>query len=162
MKKLLALAILFVAIAGHAEDSPLVKAAKENGGPKKKTTKKAITNADVKKSSVKSSAPAGAKAAPKVETPPVPMPPAIADQNKLFHARADAQKRADAAQVKVSDLDKELDRLEQSYYAENDPNYRDKTIAERFEQTKKQLESARKELAEAREALEKLKVKLSS
>ena len=62
----------------------------------------------------------------------------------------------------MNDLDKELDRLEQAYYAENDPNYRDKTIAERFEQTKKQLESARKDLAEAREALEKLKTKLSS
>lgn len=160
MKKLLALAILFVAIAGHAEDSPLVKAAKENGGPKKKTTKKAITNADVKKSAVKSSAPAsGGKAAAKSETPPVPMPPAIADQSKLVHARADAQKRADAAQVNVSDLDKELDRLEQSYYAENDPNYRDKTIAARFEQTKLQLETARKELADARDALEKLQPK---
>jgi hypothetical protein len=160
MKKLLALAVLLVAIAGHAEDSPLVKAAKENGGPKKKTTKKAITNADVKKSSVKSSAPAsGTKAAPKVETPPVPMPPAIADQNKLIHARADAQKRADDAQIKVNDLDKELDRLEQSYYAENDPNYRDKTIAARFEQTKLQLETARKELADARDALEKLQPK---
>ncbi|HEY4640833.1 MAG TPA: hypothetical protein VII75_05770, partial [Thermoanaerobaculia bacterium] len=64
--------------------------------------------------------------------------------------------------AKVNDLDKELDRLEQAYYAENDPNYRDKTITERFEQTKKQLESARKELAEARDALEKLKPKLSS
>ena len=86
----------------------------------------------------------------------------IADQDKLLHDRAAAQKRTDAAQAKVNDLDKELDRLEQAYYAENDPNYRDKTIAERFEQTKKQLESARKELAEAREALEKLKPKLSS
>jgi hypothetical protein len=158
MRKLLALAILFVAIAGRAEDSPLVKAAKENGGPKKKTTKKAITNADVKKSSVKSSAPAS-KAAPKVETPPVPMPPAIVDQSKLVHARADAQKRADDAQIKVNDLDKELDRLEQAYYAENDPNYRDKTIAARFEQTKLQLETARKELADARDALEKLQPK---
>jgi len=159
MKKLLALAVLLVAIAGHAEDSPLVKAAKENGGPKKKT-KKAITNADVKKSAVKSSAPAtGAKVAPRVETPAVPMPPAIADQSKLVHARSDAQKRADDAQVKVNDLDKELDRLEQSYYAENDPNYRDKTIAARFEQTKLQLETARKELADARDALEKLQPK---
>jgi predicted translin family RNA/ssDNA-binding protein len=81
----------------------------------------------------------------------------IADQDKLLHDRAEAQKRTDAAQTKVNDLNKELDRLEQAYYAENDPNYRDKTIAERFEQTKQQLESARKELAEAKDALEKLK-----
>ena len=158
MKRLLTLAVFLVAIAGFAEDSPLVKAAKESGGPKKKTTKKTITNADVKKSSVKTKAPAlGAKPAPQTATPAVVMPPLAADQDKLFHARAEARKRADSAQAKVSDLDKELDRLEQAYYAENDPNYRDKTIAGRFEQTKLQLESARKELADAREALEKLK-----
>jgi hypothetical protein len=158
MRRLITLAVFLVAIAGFAEDSPLVKAAKESGGPKKKTTKKAITNADVKKSSVKTKAPApGAKAVAQPATPAVAMPPLAADQDKLFHERTEARKRADAAQTKVSDLDKELDRLEQAYYAENDPNYRDKTIAGRFEQTKLQLESARKELADAREALEKLK-----
>ena len=158
MKNFITLAVLLVAIAGLAEDSPLVKAAKEGGGPKKKTTKKTITNADVKKAAVKTkpSAP-GTKPVPQAATPAVPMPPAPADQDKLFHARADAQKRADAAEAKVRDLDKELDRLEQAYYAENDPNYRDKIIAGRFEQAKLDLESARKELADAREALEKLK-----
>jgi dynactin complex subunit len=130
-----------------------VKAAKANGGPKK-STKKVITNSDVKKSSGKvTTTPAAAKSTAPATTPPM----SVADQDKLLHDRAVAQKRADAAQAKVSELDKELDRIEQAYYAENDPNYRDKTIAERFEQTKKQLESARKDLAEAREALEKLK-----
>jgi hypothetical protein len=150
----LAIAIFLIAAAAFADDSPLVKAAKANGGPKK-PTKKVITNANVKKSSGK------------VTTNPVPTttaaaaaaPMTIADQDKLLHDRAAAQKRTDVAQAKVNDLDKELDRIEQAYYAENDPNYRDKTIAERFEQTKKQLDSARKELAEARDALEKLKGK---
>jgi len=148
-----AIAIFLIAAAGFAEDSPLVKAAKANGGPKK-PTKKVITNADVKKSSGKvTTLPPAA-----TSTTPVPAPKgSIAEQDKLLHDRAAAQKRTDAAQAKVNDLDKELDRLEQAYYAENDPNYRDKTIAERFEQTKKQLESARQDLAEAREALEKLK-----
>jgi dynactin complex subunit len=149
----LAIAIFLIAAAAFADDSPLVKAAKANGGPKK-LTKKVITNADVKKSSGKvTTTPAAAKSTAPVAAPPM----SVADQDKLLRDRAAAQKRADAAQAKVSDLDKELDRIEQAYYAENDPNYRDKTIAERFEQTKKQLESARKELAEAREALEKLK-----
>jgi hypothetical protein len=154
----LALAIFLIAAAALAEDSPLVKAAKANGGPKK-STKKVITNADVKKSSGKvTTSPAAAK-----PTSPAPAPPmSIASQDKLLHDRAAAQKRTDAAQAKVTDLDKELDRLEQAYYAENDPNYRDKTIAERFEQTKKQLESARQELAEAKDALEKLKGKATS
>jgi hypothetical protein len=148
-----AIAIFLIATAAFAEDSPLVKAAKANGGPKKSKTK-VITNADVKKSSGKvSTTPVAATST----APAAPVPMTVADQDKLLRDRAAAQKRTDAAQAKVNDLDKELDRLEQAYYAENDPNYRDKTIAERFEQTKKQLESARKDLAEAREALEKLK-----
>jgi hypothetical protein len=153
-----AIAVFLIATASFADDSPLVKAAKANGGPKK-STKKVITNADVKKSSGKvTTVPAAATST----TPPAAAPMSIADQDKLLHDRAAAQKRTEAAQAKVNDLDKELDRIEQAYYAENDPNYRDKTIAERFEQTKKQLDSARKELAEAREAVEKLKTKISS
>jgi hypothetical protein len=160
MKRLIALAVFLVATAGAtADDSPLVKAAKANGGPKKKTTKKVITNADVKKSSTKGTAPPVAVKAPSPVAPAAVPVQTIADQDKLFHARVEAQKRADTAQAKVNDLDKELDRLEQAYYAENDPNYRDKTIAERFEQTKQQLASARKDLADARESLEKLKPK---
>jgi len=148
-----AIAIALIATAAFADDSPLVKAAKANGGPKK-STKKVITNADVKKSSGKLTT---LPAATKSTAPPAAPKMSVADQDKLLHDRAAAQKRTDAAQAKVNDLDKELDRLEQAYYAENDPNYRDKTIAERFEQTKKQLDSARKDLAEARDALEKLK-----
>ena len=148
-----AIIIALIATAAFADDSPLVKAAKANGGPKK-STKKVITNADVKKSSGKLTT---LPAATKSTAPPAAPKMSVADQDKLLHDRAAAQKRTDAAQAKVNDLDKELDRLEQAYYAENDPNYRDKTIAERFEQTKKQLDSARKDLAEARDALEKLK-----
>jgi hypothetical protein len=153
-----AIAIFLIATATFADDSPLVKAAKANGGPKK-STKKVITNADVKKSSGKvTTVPAAAKSTSPAAAPPM----SIADQDKLLHDRAAAQKRTDAAQAKVNDLDKELDRLEQAYYAESDPNYRDKTIAQRFEQTKQQLDSARKDLTEARDALEKLKPKVSS
>jgi hypothetical protein len=153
-----AIVIILIVASAFADDSPLVKAAKANGGPKK-PVKKVITNADVKKSSGKvTTLPAVAKSSAPAAAPKM----TVADQDKLLHDRAAAQKRTDAAQAKVTDLDKELDRIEQAYYAENDPNYRDKTIAERFEQTKKQLDAARKELAEARDALEKLKEKLSS
>ncbi|HXH38641.1 MAG TPA: hypothetical protein VNN08_08440 [Thermoanaerobaculia bacterium] len=155
MRLSIAIAVLLVATTGLADDSPLVKAAKANGGPKKKTTKKVITNADLDKSSGKKTTPAPAA---KPATPPAAAPAgSIAEQDKLFHDRAAAKIRGDAAQAKVNDLEKELDRIEQAYYAENDPNYRDKNIAERFEQTKKQLETARKELADARAELEKLK-----
>src|SRR5436190_19775974 len=116
----LAIAIFLIAVAGFADDSPLVKAAKANGGPKK-STKKVITNADLKKSSGK------VKTLPAATTTSPAAAPkgSIAEQDKLMHDRAAAQKRTDAAQAKVNDLDKELDRLEQAYYAENDPNYRD-------------------------------------
>jgi len=158
MKRLITIAVFLVAVAGFADDSPLVKAAKaNNGGTKKKIPKKVITNADVAKGSGKSSTAPPAAAKPAVATSTAPPKGSIAEQDKLLHDRAEAQKRTDVAQAKVADLDKELDRLEQAYYAENDPNYRDKNIAERFEQTKKQLETARKELADARDALEKLK-----
>ena len=50
MRPFIAIAVLLVATVGLADDSPLVKAAKANGGPKKKTTKKVITNADLAKS----------------------------------------------------------------------------------------------------------------
>jgi hypothetical protein len=155
MRPIIAIAVLLVATAGLADDSPLVKAAKANGGPKKKTTKKVITNADLSKApgGKATSAPAAKPAAPPAAAPAG----SIADQDKLFHDRAAAKIRSEAAQAKVNDLEKELDRIEQAYYAENDPNYRDKNIAERFEQTKKQLETARKELADARDAQEKLK-----
>ncbi len=154
MKQFIAIAVFLVATAGLGDDSPLVKAAKASGGPKKKSTKKVITNADVKKASGNVTTTASPKAP---ATPSAAPAGSIADPDKRFHDRVEAQKRTDAAQAKVTNLDKELDRLEQSYYAENDPNYRDKTISERFEQTKKQLEAARKDLAEARDALEKLK-----
>ncbi len=158
MKAFIAIAVFLIAASGIAEDSALVKAAKATGGPKKKTTKKVITNADLKKSSGKVTTlpPAPSTARPAAGTP-APHTLTIAEQDKLLHDRAAARKRADLAQSKVSDLDRELDRLEQAYYAENDPNYRDKTIADRFEQTKKQLETARKDLADARDGLEKMK-----
>jgi hypothetical protein len=156
MKPLIAIAVLLVAMAGMADDSPLVKAAKASGGPKRKTTTKVITNEDLMKSPGKAMATPPPAAKPAI-APAVAPKGSIAAQDKRLHDRAAAQKRTDVAQAKVNDLDKDLDRIEQAYYAENDPNYRDKTIAERFEQTKHQLETARKELAEARAALEKLK-----
>jgi hypothetical protein len=43
--------------------------------------------------------------------------------------------------------------VEQSFYDENDANYRDTVIQKRFDQTKRQLDDARTELAEARDVL---------
>ena len=137
------------------EDSPLVKAAKASGGPKKKSTKKVITNADVKKS--KGNLVVLPPKPGETASTPVPQKTSLQKQDEQRKASGTASIRVQTAEKKVGELEKELRRIEDSYYAENDPNYRDKNIAERFEQTKKQLETARKELADARDALEKLK-----
>jgi len=145
---------IFIAAIGLADDSPLVKAAKASGGPKKKSTKKVITNADVKKSTGKIAI------RPAKEGPSTPAQTdtkgSLEKQDDARHARAAASVRLSAAQKKVDELEKELRRIEDSYYAENDPNYRDSTIQQRFNQTKKQLDDARKELADARDAQQKL------
>ena len=152
MRTTLLIVTLFFAVAISADDSPMVKAAKANGGAKKPMPKKVITNADVKKTKGKL-----------VELPPKPAATVAAVDNRgpiekqddEFHIREAADARVAKAQKKVDDLAKELRRIEDAYYAENDPNYRDSTIVPRFNQTKNQLDAARKELADARDAVTK-------
>ena len=149
MKTAAFIVMLFAAIAVGADDSPLVKAAKASGGPKKKSTKKVITNADVKGSKgnlkvlpAKVSEPAG----------PVDNRGPLQKQDDDRRTRSEASLRLTGAQKKVDELQKELRRIEDAYYAENDPNYRDSTIEAQFNQTKKQLDDARRDLADARDA----------
>jgi len=147
------------AIAVSADDSPLVKAAKASGGPKKKTHKKVITNADVKTSKgnlVVLLPKPGQAAAPADNRGP------LEKQADDRRARSEADLHIAAAQKKVDELQKELRRIEDAYYAENDPNYRDSTIEQRFNQTRKQLDDARKELADARDTRTKLTGRPSS
>lgn len=154
----LALALLLIAAAAPAqEDSPLVKAAKAGGGPKKKSLHKVITNEDVKKSTGKLVVlPAKATASAAAGAAAEPQKGPLQKQDELFRARKDAIVTVDIAAKKVAELESELRRLEQAYYEENDPNYRDTTIEQRFNQTRRQLEAARKELADARDAQERL------
>ena len=73
-----------------------------------------------------------------------------------------ASNRGVTVNMKVADLEKDLRRIEDSYYAENDLNYRDNTIQPRFAQTKRQLDDARRELSDARDVQQKAKGKPSS
>jgi hypothetical protein len=140
-------------------DSPLVRAAKAAGGAKKKMPKKVITNADVKKTTGKlmvlpgNSAPAKTSTAVTDTAPPKGL---IEQHTAMLRAQDAATERVKVAEKKVSDLEKEARRLEEAYYAENDPNYRDTVIAARFHQTKQQLDDARKALSDARDEQEKL------
>jgi hypothetical protein len=140
---------------GATQESDLVKAANDAKAKRSAATKtKVITNADVKKSKGKV---ATTTLAPLPADEAKPGPKLTSDQ--LYRARREAADRVTASEKKVADLDKSLDLIEQSFYAENDPNYRDDVIQKRFEQTKRQLADARKELADAQDALAALSAK---
>jgi len=144
------LLILFLLLA-QQEDSPLVKAAKATGAPRKKTTK-VITNDDVKKSANKAPATPPKEAA---NAPPADTKGPLQKQDEQRRARVAAVKRVTDAETKAAELEAELRRLEQAYYEEADLNRRDTVLVPRFEQTKKQLDDAKAELAHARDALVK-------
>jgi len=146
--KLAIAAFLLVAASAHAEDSDLVKAARASGGPKKKSTTKVITNADVKKSTGKL-----IELPPKKEiAAPAPVQQSeIAAAEEAKKVRAVKAKQVGDLQAKVQKLEKELASIEQSYYESNDPVARDNDIARKFAETKSQLAQARKELAAAKQ-----------
>lgn len=139
------------------DTAALVKAAEAAKKARRKAGKssgKVITNADLKKarSTLMQSTP------PETATTPAS---ATSDEGRLTVAKAEGQYRAiKAAEARVAktertvrELQAELARLEQAFYNENDPNYRDNVIRKRFEQTKRQLDGARQNLAAARDAL---------
>ena len=135
-----------------AKDSALVDASKKAKARKKSPTK-VITNADVKKSTGKlvvlPSKPPIAGEETTVKDPRSP----LAKQDEQFKQRRDAEDAVKAAELKVGDLQKELNRIEQSFYDEDDATYRDEVIQRRFDQTRRQLDDARKDLSDARDRL---------
>jgi hypothetical protein len=100
-----------------------------------------ITNADVKKSSGKL-VPAKPKAAA-APAKPEPPKPAPVDEDELYRQRVAADAALSAAQQKVTDLQRELRAVEESFYEENDPEVRDRVIAPKFAEAKKRLDDAK-------------------
>jgi membrane-bound lytic murein transglycosylase B len=140
-----------------APDSALVKAAHAAKAKKQASTKKPITNADLKKAKSKLLTHDTAPPATDTATAPAVVTDTrgpIAKDDEQYRARKAGEERVKVASAKVTELEKDLDRVEQSYYNENDPTERDTVIAKRFAQTKRQLEDARKDLADARDALD--------
>ena len=140
--------------ASKPQDSPLVKAAKASGGPKKKSTKKVITNADVKKAGGKLTVLPDSKATVTVITGPQKSP--LVKQEEQRRAADAAAKHVALAETKVAHLESDLASIEQSYYESNDPSERDTNIKKQFVLKKQQLDGARKELAEARNEQQRL------
>lgn len=144
--KLLLIALLLT--APLADDTDLVKAAK------KKPAKGVITNDVVKKNAT----PSG-KSTAKAAAPPlmVKSDEQIQAEQKLLRDAADVRLRT--AEESVATLEREMALVEQSYYAENDPDVRDRDITAKFAATKQKLAAAKAELAAARDEVAKLKLK---
>jgi len=123
------------------KDSALVAAARRAREGRVAIPRKVITNADVKKSKGKL-----------IELPAkgAPLPPHVADARSTIEKHDEALKQAAAAEreravaeKKITDLEAELAVIEQSYYDENDPSYRDDVIRKKFLEKKRELDAAR-------------------
>lgn len=160
MKRFLAILILLIATPLISQAPPekptseeMVKAAKEAKEKRKKPQTKVLTNKDVKKAKGKLIVIEGPKTT-EAEKPAGPT--SIEDQERRRRERIVAAEVVSAAEKKVQGLERSVEELEQRYYQENDPNYRDEVIRDRFNQAKRQLDEARAELADARDALTKI------
>lgn len=135
-------------------ESPLVKAAKDGAAKRTKKSRLSIDDKDVKKSSGKL-----------IETTSKPLAPipAATDVEAELRAKIKAEQgdqsaekilenRVAAAQKNVESLESELRRLEETYYDEDDPDFREDVISKKFDDTKAKLEKAKQSLEEARNA----------
>ncbi|MGK2859494.1 MAG: hypothetical protein ACSLFQ_20015 [Thermoanaerobaculia bacterium] len=137
-----------------ADESPLVKAARDGAANRTKKSRLSIEDKDVKKSKGKL-----------IETTTKPLAPipAAADVETRMRseaAAADALKNRDKViadhvatkKKEVEDLESELRRIEETYYDEDDPDFREEVIEKRFDETRSRLEKARQDLEAARVA----------
>lgn len=122
------------------KNSPLVEAARKTGAKKK--SRISIDDEDVKKSTGKLTLLPEAKSEkPAEEKAPAPV---------VSKAVKEADAKLAAAKAEVDELEKELAKVEEDYYLESDPSYREQVIRPRFAETKKQLDRARENLLTAR------------
>jgi hypothetical protein len=139
-------------------DSPLVRAAKANRARNKKSPSTVVlNNDDVRKAKGNlifiTEKPLDPGTVKQLLAPtPRPAGPPTATAADL----AAATTRLEAARQEVSDLEKELGRLEEDYYNEDDATYRDQVIESRFAQATRQLQAARQKLLEARDQHQKI------
>lgn len=171
MKRTLAIATLFAgpllwaAVAFAEEAKPaakpvtksgtgsLVDASKGAKAKRKKSSTKVITNADVKKSKGKLIVISPTK----MDEPPAGEKKTLtlAEHEEQRRLRISASERVTTAEKNASELESEIVRLEQRFYEENDPEYRDNVIQKKFTEAKRQLDDAKRELGNARAELQK-------
>lgn len=119
--------------------SALVQASRKAKSEAKPKPVARITDANLKKSPPRKAAPKADPATKVVEAVEVTAPTLEAEAAALV-----------SAEKRVRELEKELLRLEQAYYDESDPGYREKVVRGRFETTRKLLDDARAHLATMR------------
>jgi len=126
-----------------AKDSDLVAAAKKAKAGRVAIPHKPITNADVKKSKGKLIELPGKAPAANAPSSPTDRLTSMDKHQQARKAAEAAEEVQVAADKNIADLEKELAAIEQSYYEENDPSFRDDVIRKKFEQKKQELETAR-------------------
>lgn len=136
----------------QSDTTALLDAAKDAKEKRKKSTSKVITNADVKKSKGKIVQLTEKDLKP-IETKPVTGPTTLEKHDAANKARHEAAARLVTAEKAVAELERELMKIEQSYFEENDPGTRDTVITKHFAETKAKLEKAKQELEAARAAV---------
>ena len=132
----LAIALLVLALAQSGDSSDLVEASKGAKARRKSSTTKVITNADVSKSKSK------VAQRPGVPVTIKPRPTTMEAYEAERKARLEREAKLASLNETIATLEKELAKLEQSYYEENDLNYRDTEISRQFAETKSKLDSA--------------------
>lgn len=136
------LSVALLAQEQPPKDSDLVAAAKKAKAGRVAIPRKPITNADVKKAKGKLIELPG-KATAETARPAVEQWTTEEKHQQARKATAAADKVQADATKKVADLEKELAAIEQSYYEENDPAYRDDVIRKKFDEKKQELAAAR-------------------
>jgi hypothetical protein len=139
--------------AATSSDSDLVRAAKTGTAIGRKKSRLSITDKDVKKSG--GGKPLSARP-PSAPSTPAASPAATMPQPAQAKSRLQLEQQVDRDRASVADLTAEVSRLENVFYASDDPDYRDRVVVKAFDQAREQLETARQQLAAAREALDKI------
>ena len=133
-------AIAVLLLLAQSDTSALVEASKNSKAKRKGSTTKVITNADVKKADKSKVTNRKGNAEP-VEPQPTLMEKHEAERK----VRLDKEAKLKVLNETVAALEKELARLEQTYFETNDLNYRDTELVKRFNETKAKLDEARKQ-----------------
>jgi hypothetical protein len=143
--KRFALVFLLCSLAGVAgADDALVQASAEAKSKRKGSTTKVITNKDLKKSKGVLIEMKGEPQAAKASSGPT------ASEKRAAEEKAEAIRtsQVSAVRLEIDALLKDLARIEQNYYDENDLQRRDTVLVQQFSEVKLKLDAARARLLE--------------